>query len=106
VVILIYLDIVWLAAGLINPGIIIHQVEEEDCPKCDLNEQEGFNDHRNSQLHCSECQVCILDREHHCHMIGGCVGNNNKIVYYFFLLGLVLWVIGVASTAPYAYYML
>lgn len=58
IVILIYLDIVWVAGGCINPGIVLERDDDdEECPKCQENEEEvpDFTNHDNSITHCNEC---------------------------------------------------
>ena len=106
VVILIYLDITWIATGLINPGIIPPSTTDDyPCVHC-VDAQKGKETHALVEHnHCMECETCIEDRDHHCHITGGCVGSGNRIAYYFFLLGMFLWVVDLISTAPYAYYL-
>ncbi|RHY93735.1 hypothetical protein DYB37_001904 [Aphanomyces astaci] len=40
--------------------------------------------------HCSECQVCILDYDHHCPWTGKCIGKYNLRYFYLWLITLVL----------------
>lgn len=106
VVILIYVDITWIATGIINPGIKT-QVKEDPEDECMLCEDPTIEDQSlTTYNHCQECQVCIEDRDHHCHITGGCIGSGNRVAYYFFLLGMFVWVVDLVSTAPYAYYLI
>ncbi|KAF0709374.1 Aste57867_5964 [Aphanomyces stellatus] len=40
--------------------------------------------------HCSECQVCILEYDHHCPWTGKCIGKHNLRYFYLWLFTLVL----------------
>ncbi|RHY31213.1 hypothetical protein DYB32_003672 [Aphanomyces invadans] len=40
--------------------------------------------------HCSECQVCILDYDHHCPWTGKCIGKYNLRYFYLWLITLVI----------------
>ena len=35
--------------------------------------------------HCVECNHCVLDRDHHCFVLGGCVGLKNQVYFIVFL---------------------
>lgn len=108
VVILTYLDITWLATALINPGIISSPDQEcEHCIDFDVGNDMGNESvDMGNERHCGECGVCVEERGHHCHITGGCIGSGNRIAYYFFMLGMFLWVIDVISTMPYVYYLI
>ena len=36
--------------------------------------------------HCRRCNMCVLERDHHCVVIGTCVGQKNRRVFVIFLL--------------------
>ena len=38
--------------------------------------------------HCDICQICIEKHEHHCVWTGHCIGKNNKITFYIFLISI------------------
>ena len=35
--------------------------------------------------HCSRCDKCIRTYDHHCSLIGGCIGENNAFIFWVFL---------------------
>ena len=36
--------------------------------------------------HCEFCQICIEKHDHHCVWTGHCIGKNNKITFYIFVI--------------------
>ena len=41
--------------------------------------------------HCVYCNICIMRYDHHCPWIGKCVGKNNFIIFYIFLISAVFF---------------
>ena len=39
--------------------------------------------------HCDECQICIEKHDHHCVWTGHCIGKNNKLTFFIFVISLV-----------------
>jgi len=35
--------------------------------------------------HCYDCGICVRTHDHHCPWIGGCVGENNRILFFLYL---------------------
>ena len=82
----------YIPLSISNPGIminneytdlldIIEKGEEVDnfCPQC-LVKQEYRS------KHCLICQKCISEFDHHCFWVGNCVGKNNYILFFIFLI--------------------
>ena len=36
--------------------------------------------------HCKTCDQCVSMYDHHCVYVGNCVGERNKLRYYFYLI--------------------
>ena len=43
--------------------------------------------------HCFECKICIIKLDHHCTWVGKCIGKNNIIFFYCFVLSLFGYII-------------
>ena len=58
VVIIIYLDVTWIATGIINPGIIdLAEATEYPCQLCENSNLEIIN--MTNSNHCRDCETCI-----------------------------------------------
>lgn len=98
---IVFLDIVWLATALINPGIAVALPDEEGeaCEECQASSGVSVT-RKAGRVHCHECEVCIDEQEHHLRIIGGCVGKHNFIVFKLFLLGSFLWGMSLITILP------
>jgi hypothetical protein len=80
---------------IFNPGIPSKKYclqNEKDYNEKKLNELDSYKcKNCNIRLkvkdyssHCSKCDICYINLDHHCQWIGHCVANNNKIFFYLF----------------------
>jgi len=86
-------------ATLTSPGLeqrSSKKTEEVDpnlrwCGVCELHRSKG-------SYHCHECGVCVKGWDHHCSFMGKCIGANNLIWFYLYVLMLPTCIVyGVAS---------
>ena len=101
----------WLYASFTDPGYIENDLERKGllrqirqgeipigmqglkiCPKCNL--PQPFRCY-----HCEECERCVLRHDHHCGVIGNCVGDKNfkafiLSFFYSFLFGISSSIVG------------
>jgi palmitoyltransferase ZDHHC9/14/18 len=47
---------------------------------------------RNSR-HCGDCGVCVRDYDHHCPWTSKCIGGNNLVRFYLFLIWTPLYLV-------------
>ena len=50
--------------------------------------------------HCNKCGICIEGQDHHCPWIGKCVGKNNAISFYIFLVSAIFSVFYILLIFP------
>lgn len=53
------------------------------CQKCDFYKPPRAH-------HCSICQKCIMKMDHHCPWVNNCIGENNQIYFYMFIMWILL----------------
>ncbi|KAI5148083.1 hypothetical protein ENBRE01_0097 [Enteropsectra breve] len=51
------------------------------CDSCEIYRPRGV-------AHCTICNACILEKDHHCGALGTCIGKNNLHAYYCYILSL------------------
>ena len=73
---------------IINPGIIysnsdiINYDDKIYCHYCKF-----FYPKNNKKMeHCFICNICVCNLDHHCGVVGKCVGKYNTIIFSFFVL--------------------
>ena len=72
-----------------NPGLYISHKEGNEgnkdsykfCSKCGLMSQKS-----DKVEHCDTCNVCFLERDHHCPWTTKCVAKGNLISFYVFVV--------------------
>lgn len=93
IVILLTFFISYTLTFLLNPGIpkydensIIGQPREKYrfCDQCKI----WINMDKNT-AHCFDCNVCVEGYDHHCPWTGKCIGKNNLIYFYTFLVSIL-----------------
>ena len=65
---------------IINPGIIYssNKVKEKvHCASCKML----YPKMSNNIVHCGICEICINGYDHHCGVIGKCVGKFNMVIF-------------------------
>ena len=84
-------------SSLCNPGYLKRNMESEECQNLLSEEQ------RHKQLsgavcseccsrrplrthHCAQCYRCIIRYDHHSYLLNNCIGYDNQVYYFFFLL--------------------
>jgi hypothetical protein len=99
--------ITFLIPFLINPGIpkrgyYTKKFEKEykgdfkqliKCDKCNIIIPKKLK-----TGHCIYCNICIKGYDHHCAWIGKCVGKYTKIPFYFFLFGILFYLVSTIVT--------
>ena len=99
--------ITFLIPFLLNPGIPKREYYRKKfekeykenfsklivCDKCNITIPKSLN-----VGHCIYCNICIEDYDHHCPWIGKCIGKYTKIPFYFFLFGILFYIISSLTT--------
>lgn len=98
------------ATACVDPGIIGKQTEEEytqfiqtaprgeeplsTCSYCNVLRPRGT-------IHCPDCNVCVMEMDHHCPWTGKCIGKYNIRQFYAFNISWPLLCIYVAVISGY-----
>ena len=92
----------YLITALINPGIpnrefftktfcennIGGMQKIQKCRKCNIIVPSSFH-----VSHCNYCEVCVIEQDHHCPWTGKCIGKNNLITFYCFIISFVMFIV-------------
>ena len=62
---------------IINPGIILRFVDKVYCSIC----KRLYPKTSRKIVHCGICNICIQGYDHHCGVIGKCVGKYNMVIF-------------------------
>jgi hypothetical protein len=77
-----YLKVGFSRPGIAHPRRAASSFDREDrrfCCFCELVRERGTE-------HCEECGVCIEGLDHHCPWVGKCIGRENLLDFYVFLV--------------------
>ena len=89
-----------------NPGHIIR--------KMTYNEFLQFSEHReitcyscltlksDDATHCSDCGICVMGLDHHCVVMGNCIGKYNIVPFYLMLVSSIVSIMSVYVIAIYS----
>ena len=91
---------------LINPGIPkrdyyiknfmnkkIDKDQWQNCLKCNILIPKHFK-----TVHCEDCDICVLEEDHHCPWTGKCIGKYNLISFQIFVNSLCVYFIMIFIT--------
>ena len=69
---------------ILNPGVIYSDNSDEKvyCGQCHFL----YPKKKKKMEHCFICGICICKLDHHCDVIGKCVGKNNIVCFLLFAL--------------------
>lgn len=91
-----------------NPGHIIRSPPDREmplnyyrCEKCWISRTEA-REHR--IVHCDDCDVCVMDYDHHCVVLGNCVGKKNILNFNSMLCLFIVTIFVVYGGLFYAIY--
>ena len=103
-------DTLHVVLMVLNPGLApldpnihsseyLHQLQKANtsfriCSRCRIIERESGQFRNNGYCrtvdHCPWCDACVEGHDHHCKMIGKCIGKNNSRIYSVYLLFSIL----------------
>lgn len=82
--------VAFTATACSDPGIVYREVKKHDddkalrfCSRCDLERPLEAR-------HCYDCDLCVLDLDHHCPWTGKCIGAKTINNFYAFLVTLLV----------------
>ena len=62
-----------------SPIVSMNLMPHNGCEICQI-EKVPLRSH-----HCDQCQKCVKGFDHHCWILAGCIGENNRITFILFL---------------------
>ena len=74
---------------IVNPGIIYSDGEKVDynqriyCGQCKYL----YPKSNKKMSHCFSCGICVCKIDHHCGVVGKCVGKFNLVIFFTFVVG-------------------
>ena len=77
---------------ILNPGIVIYSKKVDQhsiyCSVCNI-----YYSPKDNIKHCSECNVCVKDIDHHCPVLRKCVTKKNFIFFILMIVSIVTFYI-------------
>ena len=72
---------------IVNPGIIYSDKTKKENEKIYCSKCQFLYPKNNKRMeHCLICEICICNYDHHCGVIGKCIGKYNFISFIIFVL--------------------
>ena len=80
-ILLMFFFILYSLLILLNQGIIIKN-QKRLKPTCYCNKCNIYYFQEEKVIHCSCCNICVRNVDHHCHVIRKCITKKNIIIFY------------------------
>jgi len=78
----------YCTTALKNPGIQLDSAEVDlEHGKPSLCQTCRIYKHKDTE-HCDDCDLCIIELDHHCPFTGKCIGKDNLAFFYTFLFSI------------------
>jgi hypothetical protein len=71
----------------------INEKNWSKCTKCNIMIPKEMN-----ITHCFDCDICVLEQDHHSPWTGKCIAKYNLISFYFFVNSLLVYFINIFVT--------
>jgi len=79
---------------IINPGVIFSDNKNNNNEKIYCYDCKFFYPSTNKKMeHCYTCKTCICNLDHHCGVVGKCVGKYNMILFILFVISITGYMI-------------
>ncbi len=90
---------------VMNPGVIYSDKQSNKNEKIYCYECKYFYPKSNRKMeHCLDCKICVCKLDHHCGVIGKCVGKYNLVIFFLFVLNSIFFII--CFTSVFIYFIL
>ena len=84
---------------VMNPGIIYSDKKSKENEKIYYHHCKFLYPCSNKKMeHCFTCEICVCKMDHHCGVIGKCVGKYNLIIFFFFIINVMGFMICITFT--------
>ena len=99
IILLLVVEGSYLLTAVASPGVgetDKHEAGADDSLLYSLYCQNCASYQPPATVHCIHCDICILNRDHHCPWVGKCIGRDNSVFFSLFLsslLGLIGYIL-------------